>query len=320
VLFTDWDRTGRRDLRISNDRHYYSDTSAGAEQLWRVAPGEPPRQYTEQDGWQRLRVFGMGIGDYDVNDDGFPDYYLTSQADNKLQVLANGASSPTYRDIALDRGVTAHRPVTGDTTKPSTAWHAEFQDLNNDGFEDLFVSKGNVEAMPDFAARDPSNLFVGQPDGSFREVTQEAGIVDFGRARGAAMADLNLDGLLDLVVVRRVENVLAFRNVGGGSAAQPAALGNWIGIDLEWDGANRDAVGSWLEVRAGDHVMQRELTIGGGHVSGELAPVHFGIGPADRAEVRVTWPDGTHSEWQSVAANRIHQVSPDEPPREVTYP
>ena len=53
MLFSDWDRSGRRDLRISNDRHYYSDLSDGQEQLWRIAPGEAPRQYTAADGWSR---------------------------------------------------------------------------------------------------------------------------------------------------------------------------------------------------------------------------------------------------------------------------
>ena len=66
---------------------------------------------------------------------------------------------------------------------PSTAWHAEFQDVNNDGFIDLFVTKGNVEAMPDFAAKDPSNLLLGQGDGTFSEGAEAAGIVSFARAR-----------------------------------------------------------------------------------------------------------------------------------------
>ena len=64
--------------------------------------------------------------------------------------------------------MTAHRPFTGDENLPSTAWHAEFDDVNNDSLMDLFVAKGNVEAMPDFAARDPSNLFIGQADGIVR--------------------------------------------------------------------------------------------------------------------------------------------------------
>ena len=90
---------------------------------------------------------------------------------------------------------------------PSTAWHAEFQDVNNDGLVDLFVTKGNVEAMPDFAARDPSNLMLGNADGTFSESGEAAGIVAFTRGRGAAVVDLNLDGMLDIVEVNRRENV-----------------------------------------------------------------------------------------------------------------
>ncbi len=58
MLFSDWDRSGRRDLRVTNDRHYYSDYSAGEEQLWRIEPGVAARLYGEQDGWQTVRVFG----------------------------------------------------------------------------------------------------------------------------------------------------------------------------------------------------------------------------------------------------------------------
>ena len=126
MLFSDWDRSGRRDLRVSNDRHYYSDDSDGEEQLWRVAAGEPPRLYTHEEGWQTVRVWGMGIASTDATGDGYPDYYLTSQGDNKLQALVDGPAQPRYGDIALERGVTVHRPYSGDTQLPSTAWHAEF--------------------------------------------------------------------------------------------------------------------------------------------------------------------------------------------------
>jgi hypothetical protein len=247
----------------------------------------------------------MGIASYDVTGDGYPEYYLTSQADNKLQTLADGPSRPTYRDIALPRGVLGTRPFVGDTKLPSTAWHAEFQDVNNDGFIDLFVAKGNVESMPDYAAKDPSNLFLGQPDGTFKEGAEAAGILSYARGRGAALADLNLDGLLDLVEVNRRENVSVWRNVGSGDASRPKPMGDWLALQLEQPGTNRDAIGSWVEVKAGERTLRREVTVGGGHAGGQLGWIHFGLGSADTAQVRVQWPDGEQGPWQDVTANQL---------------
>jgi hypothetical protein len=301
MLFSDWDRSGRRDLRISNDRHYHRD---GEEQLWRIVPGDPPRPYAAGDGWQTVRVFGMGIASRDLTDDGYPEVYLTSQGDNKLQTLAEpgAGAEPRYVDIALRRGVTAHRPYDGDTTLPSTAWHPEFADVNNDGFVDLLVTKGNVEAQADHAMRDPTNLLLGRPDGTFVEAAPDAGIASFARSRGAAVVDLNLDGLLDLVVVNRRENVSAWRNVGAGDdRAEP--MGHWLAVRPRQPGTNRDAIGAWIEVRSGNRTWRVERTVGGGHVSGQLGWVHVGLGEAERAEVRVIWPDGTQGPWQPAEAD-----------------
>ena len=289
MLFSDWDRSGRRDLRVTNDRHYYSD---GMDQLWRVALSEPPRAYTGDDGWVAMQIWGMGIASADITGDGYPEVFLTSQGDNKLQTLTAGPSQPTYRDIALKRGVTATQPFTGGDVLPSTAWHPEFADVNNDGFTDLFVSKGNVSAEPDFAQRDPSNLLLGSPGGTFTEAADAAGILNYKRARGAALADFNLDGLLDLVVVNYGADTLLWRNVGSGTAAAPAAMGHWLALEIKQARPNRDAIGAWLEVKVGDLIIRREVTVGGGHAGGQLGWIHVGIGPATSAQVRVTWPDG----------------------------
>ena len=99
--------SGRRDLRMTNDRHYYRD---GEEQLWRVEPDQPIRLYTREEGWQPMKIWGMGIASYDLTGDGLPEIFLTSQSDNKLQTLADGASSPTLRGHGLpSRG---YRPPT----------------------------------------------------------------------------------------------------------------------------------------------------------------------------------------------------------------
>jgi enediyne biosynthesis protein E4 len=300
LLFSDWDRSGRRDLRISNDRQYHLDAE---EQLWRIAPGEAPRAYGREDGWQRLPLWGMGIASQDLTGDGHPEVFLTSQGDNKLQTLAEGPERPHYEDIAIDRGVTAHRPHLGGDVRPSTAWHPSFQDVNNDGYLDLHVTKGNVEAMPEFAAHDPSNLLLGQPDGTFVERSEEAGLVSLGRARGAAVVDLNLDGLLDVVEVNRREPVRVWRNVGWGTANRPQPTGNWVALRLRSPAPNRDAIGAWLEVVVAGRTTWHEVTIGGGHAGGQLGWHHLGLGDAEQARLRVRWPDGELSPWVELPAN-----------------
>ena len=305
MLFSDWSGSGRRDLRITNDRQYYVD---GSDQLWRIAPGEAPRAYTAADGWVSMQVWGMGIASQDLTGDGLPEVYLTSQGDNKLQTLTTGPAQPTYRDIALKRGVTAAQPFTGGDVLPSTAWHPEFQDVNNDGYTDLFVSKGNVSAMPDYASRDPSNLFLGQPDGTFTEGAEAAGILNFARGRGAALADFNLDGLLDLVEVNLGDATRIWRNVGSGVADAPTAMGGWVALRLTQPGGNRDAIGARLEVKVGDTVMHRELTVGGGHIGGQLGWIHVGLGSATSADVRVTWPDGEAGPWIPVTADGFREI------------
>jgi hypothetical protein len=308
MLFSDWSRTGQRDLRLANDRHYYTD---GSEQLWAVAPDEDPRLYTQADGWRPLQVWGMGLASQDLTGDGLPEVFIASQGDNKLQSLDAGAETPTYGDIALRRGATAQRPHSGGDVLPSTAWHPEFEDVNNDGFVDLFVTKGNVEGQTDHALRDPNNLLIGQPDGTFIEGAEAAAIVTFDRARGASLVDLDLDGLLDLVVVNRETGATLWRNVGGGDSSETKLMGHWLGLDLEQPAPNVDAIGAWVEVRTDSGTMVRELTVGGGHAGGKSGWIHAGLGTADSADVRVIWPDGEVGEWITVDADQFATIMRD---------
>ena len=300
MLFSDWNRDGQRDLRVSNDRHY---APSGEEQLWRMTPGEAPTLYTEADGWQKLVIWGMGIGSVDLTGDGKPEVYLTSQSDNKLQTLVEGATGPTYEDIALARKVNAAKPVDGKDPFPSTAWHPAFEDMNNDGRVDLFLTKGNVEAQEGYARKDPSQLFLQREDGTFAESTKAAGLLQFDRGRGAAVVDLNNDGLLDIVEVFRTKPVKLWRNLGSGRGKTSAPLGPWVELTLRQAGTNPNAVGAIVELRTGGEggpVQTREITVGGGHASGVMAPLHLGLPAIDTIEVRVTWPDGTVGDWLPV--------------------
>jgi hypothetical protein len=281
--------------------------------MWRIEPGQPPRLYTDEEGWKYLRIWGMGIASYDLSGSGYPDYFLTSMADQKLQRLepAGGVLRPSYVDAAYSKGLTAHRPYAGGDPRPSTGWHPQFEDVNNDGLVDLFITKGNVSEMPDFAQRDPNNLLIQKPDSTFEEMGEVAGIAGYAQSRGAALADFNLDGAIDIVVVNRNEPAKVFRNGTEGR-------GHWLQIRLDQPGPNRNAAGAWIEVRHGDRVNRREVTIGGGHAGGALGWVHFGLGESTAAEVRVLWPGGAAGDWQAVAADGFYDLTQGREPRRWT--
>lgn len=314
MLFTDWNRSGTPSLRVSNDREYYE---GGQEQLWHIEAGKPPVLYTTAEGWQPLKIWGMGITSTTLPGDTYPAYYLTSMADQKLQVLAEVEPGvqprPQFKDIAYPMGVTAHRPHTGADLRPSTGWHAQFEDVNNDGLADLFVAKGNVDRMPDFAAKDPNNLLLQQPDGKFKEVGEVSGVASFSISRGAVITDFNLDGLLDLVVVRRREPATLWRNTTSGA-------GHWLGLRLSLTGPNPDAIGAWIEVEHDGRIQRREITSGGGHASGHAGWTHFGLGTSERAEIRVQWPDGEWSHPYRVFANQHVVIERGKPIAGYFYP
>lgn len=221
MLISDWRRTGEPELRISNDRHYY--VRGGYEQMFRL---NPLRERTGD--WPRVSLWGMGIASQDLTGDGLPEVMLTSMGDQLLQFNTGAGFSSAPYSI----GTYAQRPFVGDDGRPSTGWHAEFGDIDNDGRMDLFIAKGNVDQMPSNAMRDPNNLLMQQPDGTFAEMAGAAGIATTERSRGAAMADFDGDGRLDLVVVNRRAPMELWQN------ATPDT-GHWAAIAPRMEGHTR---------------------------------------------------------------------------------
>lgn len=298
MLFSDWGRRGRADLRVSNDRHYY--VRGGQEQMWAMEPA--PRLYGPADGWRDHQLWGMGIAARDLDGDGMAEVFLTSMGDQRLQVLEPGANGPSFADAGYEAGATAQRPYTGGDGRPSTGWHAAFGDVQNDGWPDLFVAKGNVEQMPGSAMEDPNNLLLGGPGLRFSEIGLEAGVASMARGRGAALADLNLDGRLDLAVVNRRAPMELYQNVSDGA-------GGWLLLDIRQPGPNARAVGAFVELRAGRRLWTQEIMVGGGHAGGVAGPLHFGLGGAEQADLTVIWPDGATSDPVTVTPGQMLRVT-----------
>lgn len=287
------DARGRPTLRISNDRHYY--IRDGYEQMWDIAD---QRFLGADDGWQNVSLWGMGIASRDLTGDGRDEVMLTSMGDQLMQIA--GADG-TYAAAPFTIGTYAQRPHTGDDGRPSTGWHAEFADVDNDGRADLFIAKGNVDQMPGLAIKDPNNLLMQNPDGTFRETAVAAGVATKDRSRGAALADFDGDGRMDLVVMNRRAPMELYRNV-------TPDTGNWLAVSPSQASGNRNAVGATVVVQAAGVSQSQQVTVGGGHAGGTALPLHFGLGDATQAQVTVRWPDGEDST-QRVAAGQVVQVT-----------
>lgn len=289
------DARGRLTLRLSNDRHYY--VKGGYEQMWDIVDR---RFLDERDGWKNTSLWGMGIASRDLNADGVDEVMLTSMGDQLMQIAS---PEGVYEAAKYSIGTYAQRPHIGDDGRPSTGWHAEFGDIDNDGRADLFIAKGNVDQMPGMAMRDPNNLLMQNDQGTFDEVSVTAGVATTQRSRGAALVDFDLDGRLDLIVSNRRAPLELYRNITRNT-------GNWITVAVRQAGGNRDAIGSVIEVTTAEHRQSVQHVIGGGHAGGQLLPRHFGLGAATNAQIMVHWPDGSTTTKSAKASARVVITQP----------
>ena len=125
---------------------------------------------------------------------------------------------------------------------------------------------------------------------------------------------------MDLLVVNRGQKASLFRNLGGKADFGARPLGNFVEVKLTQKGANRDAIGAKLAVKIGAKTLNRTIQVGGGHASGTAGFVHVGLGTAERAEIRVQWPDGEWSHPYRAFADNFVLIDRDAVAARYWYP
>ena len=237
---------------------------------------------------------GVGLGDYDL--DGHLDIFKTHFVEDANGLFKNDGKG-NFDDVTLTSRV-------GVETR-YICWGAAIADLDNDGFPDLFMVTGNVypeveKKLPQYANKTPRAVFRNLGNGTFEELGAEAGpgIIEAHSSRGCALGDFDNDGDLDIVIINLNEPPSLLRNDLSGTQ-------NWIKVKLEGVKSNRSAIGARVLVRYGTKVQAQAVLSQSSFYSCNDPRLHFGLGPAGKADVEIFWPNGLHEKHLQVAANQL---------------
>ncbi len=295
VGVADYDADGRPDLFVTNDAYYNSLFHNLGDKFEEVAT-EAGVALPEDGNF----ISGMGLDFRDVNNDGLPDIFL---------IALNNQSFPLY----LNAGKGAFREATGESGLRTLTLHmagfgAGIFDFDNDGWKDLFVTRGHVGALPQpgQGVDQPNSVFHNSgAGGKWRSLTEEAGLTEApaARHRGCAFGDLNGDGKIDVVTTAISRPAEMWMNSSPGAA-------HWLDIALEGTRSNRDGIGARIKVVSATVGAQyNHMTTSVCYASSSNGPVHFGMGADKRADtIQIIWPSGTIQTLHNITADRVFKV------------
>ncbi len=183
------------------------------------------------------------------------------------------------------------------------SWSAQFGDLDNDGFQDLYVVNGMISRelfshLPDNELVEENQVYRNLKGAGF-EAQPSWGLNDRASGRGMTLADLDNDGDLDVVVNNLLSPAKLFENRLCAGAA--------LEVDLSWPGQGNGAgIGARLTLHTDRGSFRRDLTALSGYLSGDSSRAHFGF-PTDATLERLSihWNDGMYSEVDDLAADTL---------------
>jgi tetratricopeptide (TPR) repeat protein len=304
VTAADYDNDGWPDLYVSN--------LGGTNFLYRNN-----RNGTFTESAEGARVPGPGQGFptwfFDYDNDGFPDIFVGSfvtsvdeVARAYLKLPRNGNTLKLYRNLGDGSFQDVTRQVGLD--RVLMVMGANFGDIDNDGFLDLYLGTGN----PSYAALVPSQLFRNKDGKSFVDVTSSSGTGELHKGHGVAFADLDYDGDEEIVF-----------EVGGATPGDAHALrlfenpghrNDWVSLKLVGVKTNRAAIGARITVTVNGPGGRRSIhrTVGsGGSFGASPLQQHVGLGSnAGTVDVEVWWPtSNTRQRFSNIGKNRFLEIT-----------
>ncbi len=291
----DYDLDGRPDIFVTNDAAYNSLFHNLGNKFEEVA-FETGVALAEEGSF----ISGMGLDFRDFNNDGLPDIVFVALKNQTFPLFQNTGKG-SFREVTTESGMR-------EQTRQLSGFGAGFYDFDNDGWKDLFVSRGHVESieLPNQPIDQPNSVFRNLgASGKWQLLTEEAG---FGadppaRHRGCAFGDLDGDGRIDVVVTALGKDAEIWMN-------RSEKSGHWLDIALHGTKSNRDGIGARIKVVTKTGTQYNHMTTSVGYASSSDGPVHFGLGQDSKADlVEITWPSGTVQRLQNVTADQVLKVT-----------
>ena len=294
VAFADADGDGRIDALVTNDNlpnFLFLNRPGGVFEEAGMFSGTALLQHGDP-------VASMGVDFRDYDNDGLPDVTVTALIAETFPLFRNTGDG-FFEDVTGPSGMAAN-------SNRHSGWGNGLYDFNNDGSKDLFTANSHVnDIIREFEDttpyREPNSVFANRGDGTFQDVSGEAGVGFAGTMRvhrGCAFADFNRDGNVDVVVASLGEPAELWENVSPGERA-------WLNITLVGTLSNRDGIGAVIRVQGQSNAMTSAV----GYASSSHDGVHFGLGGRDGGvDVEVRWPSGAVQILKDVRTSRVIEL------------